>query len=50
MPPMHRHHDKPAYVSQFGHDDFQFGLEIALGACQRGAADAGEVLVTAARI
>ncbi len=34
----------------FRHDDFQFGLEIALGACQRGAADAGEVLVTAARI
>jgi hypothetical protein len=46
---MHRHH-KPAYVSQFKRDDFQFGLEIALGACQRGAADAGEVLVTAARI
>jgi hypothetical protein len=46
---MHRDH-KPAYVSQFKHDDFQFGLEIALGACQRGAADAGEVLVTAGRI
>jgi hypothetical protein len=43
-------HDKPAYASQFKHDDFQFGLEIALGACQRGAADAGEVLVTAGRI
>jgi hypothetical protein len=47
---MHRHHDKPAFKPWFGHDDFQFGLEIALGACQRGAADAGEVLVTAARI
>jgi S-formylglutathione hydrolase FrmB len=47
---MHRHHGKPAYVSQFDDDAFQFGLEIALGACQRGAADAGEVLVTAARI
>jgi S-formylglutathione hydrolase FrmB len=47
---MHRHHDTSAYDPQFGHDDFQFGLEIALGACQRGAADAGEVLVTAARI
>ena len=46
---MHRHH-RPAYASQFKHDDFQFGLEIALGACQRGAADAGEVLVTAGRI
>lgn len=47
---MHRHHVKPAYEAQFGHDDFQFGFEIGLGACQRGAADAGEVLVTAARI
>ena len=37
-------------MSQFKHDDFQFGLEIALGACQYGAADAGEVLVTAERI
>ena len=46
---MHRHH-KSAYVAQFKHDDFQFGLEIVLGACQRGAADAGEVLVTAGRI
>ena len=46
---MHPHHT-PAYASQFKHDDFQFGLEIALGACQRGAADAGEVLVTAGRI
>jgi Prolyl oligopeptidase family len=45
---MHRHH--PPYAPHFKHDDFQFGLEIALGACQRGAADAGEVLVTAARI
>src|SRR5215211_5511991 len=47
---MHRHHVKPAYEAQFGHDDFQFGFEIALGAGQRGAADAGEVVVTAARI
>jgi Prolyl oligopeptidase family len=47
---MRRHHEKAAYAAQFDHDDFQFGLEIALGACQRGAADAGEVLVTAARI
>jgi hypothetical protein len=34
---MHRHH--PPYEPQFKHDDFQFGFEIALGACQRGAAD-----------
>jgi hypothetical protein len=47
---MHRHHAKPAYEPHFRHDDFQFGLEIALGACQRGAADIGEVLVTATRI
>jgi hypothetical protein len=47
---MPRHHRKPAYEPHFRHDDFQFGLEIALGACQRGGADAGEVLVTAARI
>ena len=47
---MHRHDDQHAYEPQFKHDDFQFGLEIALGACQRGAADVGEVLVTAARI
>jgi hypothetical protein len=40
----HSHHQ------QFGHDDFQFGFEIALGATYRGAADAGEVLATAARI
>jgi Prolyl oligopeptidase family len=47
---VHRRHDKPAYERRFRHDDFQFGFEIALGACQRGAADAGEVLVTAERI
>jgi S-formylglutathione hydrolase FrmB len=47
---VHRHHDKRAYAPQFKHDDFQFGLEIALGTCHRGAADAGEVVVTAARI
>lgn len=34
----------------FKNDDFQFGLEIALGASARGAADAGEVLATASRI
>jgi hypothetical protein len=45
---MRRQH--PPYEPHFKHDDFQFGLEIALGACQHGAADAGEVLVTAARI
>jgi Prolyl oligopeptidase family len=39
------HHHK-----QFKHDDYQFGFEIALGATYRGAADAGEVLATAARI
>jgi len=47
---MHRRHEKPAYAALFDHDDFQFGLEILLGACQHGSADAGEVLVTAARI
>ncbi|HWM11457.1 MAG TPA: prolyl oligopeptidase family serine peptidase [Solirubrobacteraceae bacterium] len=36
--------------SQFKHDDFQFGFEIALGSTYRGAADAGEVLATAERI
>jgi Prolyl oligopeptidase family len=35
---------------QFRHDDFQYGFEIALGATYRGAADAGEVLATVARI
>ena len=34
----------------FEDDDFQFGLENALGAIYRRAADAGEVLATAARI
>ena len=34
----------------FEDDDFQFALEIALGAVYRRAADAGEVLATAARI
>jgi Prolyl oligopeptidase family len=47
---VHRRHDKHAYEPQFRHDDVQFGLEIVLGACQRGAADVGEALVTAARI
>ena len=34
----------------FSDDDFQFGLENALGAVYRRAADVGEVLATAARI
>ena len=34
----------------FKDDDFQFGLEIALGAAARGLADPGEVLATADRI
>ncbi|MFZ0042567.1 MAG: prolyl oligopeptidase family serine peptidase [Solirubrobacteraceae bacterium] len=34
----------------FKDDDFQFGLEIALGSTYRQAADAGEVLATAERI
>ena len=34
----------------FKHDDFQFGLESALGATYHGAADVGEVLATADRI
>lgn len=40
----------PVRVPEFKKDDFRFGFEIALGACYRGAADAGEVLVTAGRI
>jgi len=47
---MLHHKDKAAYHRQFGHDDFQFGFEIALGSAYRGCADAGEVLVTAERI
>ncbi|MBB4664100.1 prolyl oligopeptidase family serine peptidase [Conexibacter arvalis] len=35
---------------QFKDDDFQFGFEIALGSVYRQAADAGEVVTTAARI
>ncbi|MBV9334675.1 MAG: alpha/beta hydrolase [Solirubrobacterales bacterium] len=34
----------------FKDDDFQFGLEVALGATYRQAADVGEVLATAGRI
>jgi hypothetical protein len=34
----------------FKHDDFQFGLESALGATYHGAADVGEVLATSDRI
>ncbi|MDO8211757.1 S9 family peptidase [Conexibacter sp. CPCC 206217] len=45
---LHRSH--PAIPPTFADDDFQFGFEIALGATYRGAADAGEVLATAARI
>lgn len=37
-------------VTRFKHDDFRFGFEIALGSVYRGAADAGEVLATAARV
>ncbi len=35
---------------QFEDEDFQFGLEIALGCAYRHAADVGEVLATVARI
>ncbi len=35
---------------QFEDEDFQFGLEIALGSTYRRAADVGEVLTTASRI
>lgn len=35
---------------QFSDDDFQFGLESALGCTYRQAADVGEVLSTASRI
>jgi hypothetical protein len=35
---------------QFKDDDFQFGLEVALGSTYRQAADVGEVLTTAGRI
>jgi hypothetical protein len=45
---LHRTH--PAYRRQFDDADFQFGFEIALGATYHGAADVGEVLVTAERI
>lgn len=37
-------------TAQFEDDDFQFGLEVALGCTYRQAADVGEVLATAARI
>ncbi len=36
--------------ARFGNDDFQFGLEIALGCAYRQASDVGEVLATAERI
>jgi len=36
--------------TRFKNDDFQFGLEIALGSASRGASDPGEVLATTARI
>jgi hypothetical protein len=36
--------------AHFGNDDFQFGLEIALGCAYRQASDVGEVLATAERI
>ena len=44
------HRSRPAYSRQFDDADFQFGFEIALGAAYHGAADVGEVLVTAERI
>ena len=37
-------------IVAFEDDDFQFGLEVALGATYRQAADIGEVLATAGRI
>ena len=37
-------------TTQFEDTEFQFGLELALGATYRQAADAGEVLATADRI
>jgi Prolyl oligopeptidase family len=45
---LHRSH--PVYRKQFDDADFQFGLEIALGAAYYGASDVGELLVTAERI
>jgi hypothetical protein len=44
------HRSPPAYSRQFDDADFQFGFEIALGATYHGAADVGEVLVTAERV
>lgn len=44
------HRSRPVYRRQFDDADFQFGFEIALGATYHGAADVGEVLVTAERI
>ena len=37
-------------ITRFDNDDFQFGLEIALGCAYRQASDIGEVLATAGRI
>ncbi len=37
-------------TAHFDNDDFQFGLEIALGCAYRQASDVGEVLATAERI
>jgi Prolyl oligopeptidase family len=37
-------------TAHFDNDDFQFGLEIALGGAYRQASDVGEVLATAGRI
>jgi hypothetical protein len=37
-------------IAHFDNDDFQFGLEIALGCAYRQASDIGEVLTTAERI
>jgi hypothetical protein len=44
------HRSRPVYRRQFDDSGFQFGFEIALGATYHGAADVGEVLVTAERI
>jgi hypothetical protein len=43
-------HHAGNHLRPFQDDDFQFGFEIALGSSYRGAADAGEVLLTAGRI
>ncbi len=44
------HHSARTRARQFKNDDFQFALDLALGAAVRGGADPGEVLATTARI